>query len=45
LNSKQKNGKKKYEEEDDWDEDVKYDDDGDWDEDWEDDEDLRENFF
>ena len=45
LGSKRKNGKKKFEEEEGWDEDVEYDDDEDWEEDWGDFEDLREEFL
>jgi hypothetical protein len=45
LSPKPKNGKWKFEEEDDWDEDVEYDDDEDWEDDWDDYEDLRENIY
>jgi len=55
MNTKRKVEKKKFKEEDDWDEDVEYDDinggDKDWedyqnlDEDWEDYQDLKEDFF
>ncbi len=45
MNTKRKIGKKKFEEEDYWDEDVEYDDNKCWDEDWEDYQDLKEDFF
>ena len=45
MNTKRNTKNTKYEEEDDWDEDVEYDDDEDWDENWEDYEDLKEDFF
>lgn len=45
LRPKPKSGKKKFKEEDDWDEDVEFDDDDDWEHEWDDYEDFKEIFY
>jgi len=45
LGPKPKTGKKKLEEEDDWDKDVEYDDEDDGEEEWQDYEDFKEDFY